>query len=166
MGSIVRLSIKPEVAGMVGLPKHAVASLRVTLDGAEGDYNNYRTRRLAGDRDQALLVVTQELLIALAADGWPVRPGDLGENVTVSGIREGDLRPGVQLQMGEVTVAITKPCDPCTELFTLPYVGEERGPAFLAATAGRRGWYAKVLTPGEITAHSSVTLRSPERWTT
>jgi MOSC domain-containing protein YiiM len=158
MGSIVRLSVKPEVAGEVGLPKHAVPSLRVTLDGAEGDYNRYRTHKLGGDRDQALLVVTQELLTVLAADGWPVHPGDLGENVTISGIREDDLRPGVRLQVGEVTVAITKPCDPCTELFTLPYVGPERGPAFLAATAGRRGWYAKVLIPGEITAHSPVTL--------
>jgi len=162
MGSIVRLSVKSQAAGEVGLPKHAVPSLRVALDGAEGDYNSYRTRKLGGDRDQALLVVTQELLTALAADGWPVHPGDLGENVTVSGIREDDLRPGVRLQMGEVTVAITKPCDPCAELYTLPYVGEERGPAFLAATTGRRGWYAKVLTPGEITAHSSVTLRCPD----
>ncbi len=160
MGSIVRLSVKPQVAGELGLPKRAVPSLRVTLDGAEGDYNRYRTRKLKGDRDQALLVVTQELLTALAAEGWPVHPGDLGENVTVSGIREDDLRPGVRLQMGEVTVAITKPCVPCTELYSLPYVANERGPAFLAATAGRRGWYARVLTPGEITARSSVTLES------
>ena len=84
MGSIVRLSIKPHVAGEVGLPKQAVLSLRVTLDGAEGDYNRYRTEKLGGDRDQALLVVTQDLLAALAAAGWPVHPGDLGENVTVS----------------------------------------------------------------------------------
>lgn len=162
MGSIVRLSIKPHIAGEMGLPKQAVLSLRVTLDGAEGDYNRYRTEKLGGDRDQALLVVTQDLLAALASAGWPVHPGDLGENVTVSGIREAELRPGVRLQMGEVTVAITKPCDPCTELYTLPYVGEKRGPAFLEATSGRRGWYAKVLTPGEITAHSTVSWSSPD----
>lgn len=160
MGNVVRLSVKSQVPGEVGLPKHAVPFLRVTVDGVEGDYNHYRTHRLGGDRNQALLVVTQELLTALGAEGWPVQPGDLGENLTVAGISEAHLRPGVRLQIGPVTVAITKPCDPCTALYSLPYVGDERGPAFLAATAGRRGWYAKVLTPGEITPHSVVTLGS------
>lgn len=160
MGAIVQLSIKAQVPGQVGFPKRAVPILRVTPDGAEGDYNHYRTRKLEGDRDQALLVVTQDLLAALNAEGWPVRPGDLGENLTVSGIREEELRPGAGLQVGEVSITITKPCDPCTELYTLPYIGTERGPAFLKATAGRRGWYAKVLTPGEITPEASVTLTS------
>jgi MOSC domain-containing protein YiiM len=156
--SIVQLSVKSRVRGEVGLPKRAVPQLRVTVDGAEGDYNHYRASQLAGDLDQALLVVTLDLLSTLAAEGWPVRPGDLGENLTLAGVAEDTLGPGVQLRVGEVTLVITKPCDPCTELYTLPYIGDERGPAFLKATAGRRGWYAKVLVPGEITTHSVVSL--------
>ncbi len=157
-GAIVRLSVKPRVPGEVGLPKRAVPALRVTSAGAEGDYNHYRASQLAGDRDQALLVVTQDLLATLAAEGWPVRPGDLGENLTLSGVPENALGPGAQLRVGEVALVITKPCDPCTELYSLPYIGEERGPAFLKVTAGRRGWYARVLVPGEITMQSPVSL--------
>ena len=158
MIGIAQLSVKSRVRGEVGLPKHAVPRLRVTLDGAEGDYNHYRASQLGGDRDQALLVVTLDLLSTLAAEGWPVRPGDLGENLTLSGVAEDAVGPGVQLQVGEATLAITKPCDPCTELYTLPYIGDERGPAFLKTTTGRRGRYAKVLVPGEITTRSAVSL--------
>jgi MOSC domain-containing protein YiiM len=158
MGIILRLSVKPQVPGEFGLPKRPVPSLRITLDGAKGDYNHYRTRKLNSDGDQALLIVTEDLLDTLRSEGWPVQPGDLGENLTISGIQESDLRPGVGLQTGDVRLSITKPCDPCTELYTLPYVGKERGPAFLEATAGRRGWYAKVLAPGELTSGCAVSL--------
>lgn len=158
MGTAVRLSIKPRVAGEVGLPKRAASSLRVTLDGAEGDYNNYRARTLSGDRDQALLVVTQDILDALRAEGYPVQPGDLGENLTLAGIREADLRPGVHLKVGEVSIVISKPCEPCTELYTLPYIGEARGPAFLKAATDRRGWYARVLAPGMIVEGCPVSV--------
>jgi MOSC domain-containing protein YiiM len=158
MAAIVQLSVKPQVPGQAGLPKRAVPILRITPDGAEGDYNHYRTRKRGGDRDQAVLVVTQDLLSALTAEGWPVQPGDLGENLTISGLREADLGPGVRLQVGEVSLAITKRCDPCTELYNLPYVGKERGPAFLEAMAGSRGWYAKVLAPGVLRPGATVTL--------
>jgi MOSC domain-containing protein YiiM len=158
MGTVARVSVKPRISGEVGLPKGAVPSLRVTLDGAEGDYNNYRARTLGGDRDQALLLVTEDLLESLRDEGWPVQPGDLGENLTLTGIREADLGPGVQLRVGEVSVVITKPCEPCTELYTLPYIGEARGPAFLKAAMDRRGWYARVLAPGSIAAGSPVSV--------
>ncbi len=157
-GSIARLSLKPKIAGEVGLPKRSVPVLQVSPAGAEGDYNNYRATQLAGDPDQALLLVTEELLARLNADGWPVAPGDLGENLTLAGIPESGLAPGVRLEAGAVRLEISKPCDPCTELYTLPYVGKERGPAFLKATAGRRGWYARVLAPGEIAVGAAVRL--------
>jgi MOSC domain-containing protein YiiM len=64
----------------------------------------------------------------------------------------------VQLRVGEVSVVITKPCEPCTELYTLPYIGEARGPAFLKAAMDRRGWYARVLAPGSIAAGSPVSV--------
>ena len=59
-GSVFRLSIKPKVAGEVGLPKHAVPTLRISPAGAEGDYNRYRATELHGDPEQALLLVTED----------------------------------------------------------------------------------------------------------
>jgi MOSC domain-containing protein YiiM len=159
-GVVRRVSVKPRVAGEPGLPKPAVPALDVSPAGAEGDYNRYRTVELDGDPDQALLLVTEDLLGQLNRDGWPVHPGDLGENLTLGGIAESRLGAGVRLTCGDVRIEITGPCDPCTELYTLPYVGPERGPAFLKATAGRRGWYARVLTSGRIVPPAIALLES------
>lgn len=156
--SISRLGVKPRVPGEVGLPKGAVPTLRLTPAGADGDYNHYRATELSGDPDQAVLVVTEELLSQLVTEGWPVGPGDLGENLTLRGVAESALSPGVGIRIGSVTIAITKPCDPCNNLYALPYVGELRGPAFLRATVGRRGWYGKVITGGEIRTGAALTV--------
>lgn len=155
---LVRLSIKPETPGEFGLPKQAVPLLNVSSAGAEGDFNRYRTETLAGDRDQALLVVTQDLLDTLEGEGWPLGPGDLGENLTLGGIPESALGPGVRIRLGDVAIEVTKPCDPCTELYSLPRIGEERGPALVRALVGRRGWYARVLTGGLLTLQTPVDI--------
>lgn len=157
-GSIARVSIKGRVPGEVGLPKAAVPVLLVSAAGAEGDYNRYRMESLAGDPEQALLLVTEDLLATHQAAGWPVAAGDLGENVTLRGIPESVLGPGVRLESGAVRLEVTKPCVPCRELYTLPYLGSERGPAFLKAATGRRGWYARVLDGGELRPGDPVRL--------
>lgn len=156
--SVSRLSIKPRVPGEVGLPKHAVPVLRISPAGAEGDYNHFRATEQNGDPDQAMLLVTEDLLAQLNAAGWPVQPGDLGENLTLRGVPEADLKPGVRLDIGGTGIEVTKACDPCDNLYHLPYVGKERGPAFLKATVGKRGWYARVLAPGEIRTGASVRI--------
>lgn len=160
VASVVRLAIKPKVEGEVGLPKPEVGTLRLTAAGAEGDYNHYRTTELHGDPDQAVLVVTEDLLAQLGRDGWPVQPGDLGENLTLRGVPESALSAGVTLEIGAVSVVLTRPCDPCTNLYALPYIGRRRGPDFLKATVGRRGWYGKVVVPGEIHSGASLTLHA------
>ena len=157
-GSIARLSIKSRVPGEVGLPKHAVPVLRISSAGAEGDYNHYRATKVNGDPEQALLLVTEDLLAQLNAAGWPVQPGDLGENLTLCGVPEADLKPGVRLEIAGTGIEVTKACDPCDNLYHLPYVGKQRGPVFLKATVGKRGWFARVLTPGEIRTGAGVRI--------
>lgn len=155
-GSVTRLGVKPQVPGEFGLPKHPVERCQVTVAGLEGDYNGYRARTLQGDPAQAILLLTDEVLRQLNAEGWPVAPGDLGENLTLAGIGESSLGPGARLQAGAVTLEVTLACTPCTELYSLPYVGPERGPAFVRTLRGRRGWYARVLTPGLLRVDDAV----------
>lgn len=150
------MSVKPQVRGEYGLPKFSVDELRVTIDGAEGDYNNYRMAKLAGDPDQAILVVTDDVLRQLNAEGWPVMPGDLGENLTLGSVTESLLQPGTRIQLGEVALELTLRCEPCTELYSLSYVGPKRGPEFVKTMVDRRGWYARVLTPGVIRSDTPV----------
>jgi MOSC domain-containing protein YiiM len=157
-GIVLRTSIKPRTPGQRGLPKPSVPSLEVTPRGAVGDFNNYRAGQMPDDLDQALLLLTEEVLHDLQSEGWPVQPGDLGENLTLAGVPERMLAPGVTLRIGDVLVEVTLACDPCTTLYGLPYVGRERGPEFLRRLNGRRGWYARVLQPGLVTPGSPVVL--------
>jgi len=159
-GIVLRTSIKPRTDGQRGLPKPAVPSLEITYRGAAGDFNNYRTEQMPDDLDQALLLLTEEVLRDLQSDGWPVQPGDLGENLTLAGIPERMLAPGVRLRIGEALVEVSLACDPCATLYELPYIGRGRGPEFLRRLNGRRGWYARVLEPGIVTPGTPVQLVS------
>ena len=127
-GRIVQLSLKSKEGRSRGLPKHPVPELVVTPDGVQGDFNRWRTEKAGGDPDQAVLLLTEETLTDLRAEGWPVQAGDIGENLTVAGLPADGLRPGVRVRLGEVVLEVSKACDPCTILHTLPYIGLERGP--------------------------------------
>ena len=87
-----------------------------------------------------------------------VERGDLGENITLGGVPESSLAPGVRLRLGRVELQISKPCVPCSETYSLPYIGPERGPAFVRALVGRRGWYARVLREGRLDLTTPVVL--------
>jgi MOSC domain-containing protein YiiM len=158
MPRLLRLSIKPQVPGEFGLPKHAVDRLDISVAGAAGDYNTYRMRTLKGDPDQAIMLLTEDAIRQLRSEGWPIGAGDLGENITLGEVAESELGPGVQLAVGAVHLEITKPCEPCTELGSLPYVGKARTPEFIRTARGRRGWYARVLHPGSVTLDTPVVV--------
>lgn len=158
MGTVVRLGVKPRHRGERGLPKPEVSVARVSRDGLEDDYNVYRQAERGGDPDMAVLLLPVETLEELNREGWPVRPGDLGENVTTSGLAYEELRPPCRLRIGGVVVESSRPCEPCDNLSALPYVGRERGPAFLRAMLGRRGWFARVVESGTIRKGDRIEL--------
>jgi MOSC domain-containing protein YiiM len=58
----------------------------------------------------------------------------------------------------EAQIEISKPCDPCIVLYQLPYVGTGKGPDFLKAMQGRRGWFARVVKPGQVQLGDVITL--------
>jgi MOSC domain-containing protein YiiM len=157
-GRIVQLHRKPREGRGRGIPKRPVPELRITADGVEGDYNRWRTEEAAGDPDQAVLLLDDEILAALRGEGWPVERGHLGENVTLADLPASVLAPGVRVEAGEVVLEISKACDPCIVLYGLPYVGVERGPSFIRTLPGRRGWFARVIGPGTLAVGMPVTV--------
>lgn len=153
-----RLAAKGRREGEHGLPKPEIPVAELSFDGVRGDYNVYRQEEKRGDPAMALLVLPLETIEELNRDGWPVRPGDLGENITTRGVPYDRLEPPARFSLGSARVETTKACTPCTNLYLLPYVGRERGPKFLRATLGRRGWYARVLTPGTVRTGDPLAL--------
>lgn len=155
-GQVVQLNVKPETQGERGLPKRPAEAVTVTPHGVHGDYNRYRQEDLAGDPTSAVLVIPLETIDQLNAEGWPIKPGDLGENITTRGIPYDAMAPGTRLRVGGCEIEIARACDPCTNLYELPYVGREKGPRFVKTLVGRRGWYARVLRDGSVRRGDAV----------
>ena len=162
LGEIQQINVKPQTEGEHGLPKMRVDSAFVRRAGVEGDFNVYRHDDRLDDPDQALLIMPIETIRELNSEGWPIRPGDLGENFTTGGISYEAFGVGKIFAAGRARFQITKPCDPCDNLFLLPYVGASMGPGFLKVMLGRRGWYARVLEEGLVKTGDRLMEESTE----
>ena len=149
--TIHQINRKPQTSDERGIPKVPVYEVAVMANGIEGDFNRYRHEKKKDSPNMALLIMPLETIQELNEEGWPIEPGDIGENITTVGIEYKDLRMRKRFRLGKVEIEITTEVTPCTNLFVLPYVGREKGPAFIKTMLNRRGWYARVLKEGNIT---------------
>jgi len=109
-GRIVQISIS---AG--GVPKRAVPSARVTVLGLQGDVQ--RDREHHGGPERALCLFSQERIRTLQAEGHPISPGSIGENLTVEGVDWAAVTPGTFLLLGATVVAqVTRYTAPCMNI--------------------------------------------------
>jgi MOSC domain-containing protein YiiM len=98
-----------------GVPKRAVTEAELTPTGLVGDRQAHPL--IHGGPDRALCLYALEVIEALQAEGHPIYPGSVGENVTVAGLDWAQLAPGARLALGaEVVIEITKPANPCDSL--------------------------------------------------
>ena len=149
-GKILQISVKPSTPGEHGLPKMSVSSAEIHYGGVDGDYNNFRQEKKSGEPDMAVMLITQGILDDLNSEGWPVESGDLGENLTISDLSYISIEPEQKFRMGTALIQISFKCEPCTYLYSLPYIGDERGQEFMKTIKDRRGWYARVLEEGSV----------------
>ena len=156
--SILQINRKPRKKGEAGLPKISIEKAKVTSQGIEGDFNRYRTLRKNSDPDMALLILSDDIINQLNREGWPVLPGDLGENLTLTNIDYSSILPGQNYKIGNIQIMISFICDPCSYLEVLPYVGEIKLIDFIKTLKNRRGWYARVVRGGQIFAGDLVKI--------
>ncbi len=157
-GKVSALHRKAQVPGEHGLPKPAVDEVKIDPSGIVGDFNRFRHEERRDDPNMAVLLIPQETLDELNREGWPVRSGDLGENITTVGLAYAAFQPGTRVRVGSALLEVSKACEPCDNLYLLPYVGRERGPEFLRTMLGRRGWFARVLREGRVHAADPIEL--------
>jgi MOSC domain-containing protein YiiM len=153
-GRIVQISISPG-----GVPKLPIAGARLGPLGLDGD--RHRDHRHHGGPDRALCLYSVEQIEALQAEGHPIFPGAIGENLTVAGIDLGALGPGARLQIGDnVVIEITGYASPCTNIE--PYFAD--GKSIRVSQKVRPGWsrlYARVLQSGELTTGQAICVQAP-----
>jgi MOSC domain-containing protein YiiM len=131
-----------------GVPKRPAASAWVGVGGVEGD--GQRNRQLHGGPDRAVSLYSLELIQALRAEGHPVEPGSLAENLTLAGLDWSLMVPGVQVEVGPVLLELTSYIHPCKNISASFINGE-----FVRVSQKvRPGWsrlYARVLEEGLVT---------------
>ena len=137
-----------------GVPKRAVAEALVTPTGLVGDRQAHPL--IHGGPERALCLFALEHIEALRAEGHPIYPGSVGENVTVAGLDWTRLTPGTRLALGaEVVVEITKPANPCNSI-----AGSFAGGAFQRISQklhpGESRLYARVIRAGRLAAGQTV----------
>jgi MOSC domain-containing protein YiiM len=157
-GKVFQINLKGKTPGARGLPKTSVESTQVSKRGLEGDFNVYRHEKLADDPDSAVLIMPLETINQLNREGWPIKPGDIGENFTTTGLAYNGFSIGKEVAIGNVKLQISRACDPCTNLYSLPYVGPQKGPLFLKVMMGRRGWYARVTKEGRVSKGDNISV--------
>jgi MOSC domain-containing protein YiiM len=94
-----------------GVPKLPVSEAEVGELGIAGD--DHDDKKNHGGPRQALCLYSVDALKRLQAEGHPVGPGGMGENITFEGVDVSDLHPGDQLRIGAIEVEITGYAGPC-----------------------------------------------------
>jgi MOSC domain-containing protein YiiM len=108
-------------------------------------------RRVHGGPDQAVYCYPHEHVTAwreeLGRDD--LVPGRLGENLTIEGYLEDDVRQGDVFRAGRALLEATKPRMPCFKLAA--HIGSGAfGKRFVELR--RTGWYCRVLEEGPVAA--------------
>lgn len=142
-----------------GVPKRPVPSAEVTILGLAGDA--HRDLEHHGGPDRALCIFSLERIRALQAEGHPITPGSIGENLTVEGIDWSVVTPGSRLRLGSgVIVEITRYTAPCSNITgafrngDYSRVSQKRHP-------GDSRVYARVLREGPIRCGDPIELLAP-----
>lgn len=167
----VVLAVSRSATHTLAKANEAAVRLLVGL-GVEGDAHAGATvkhrSRVARDPTQPNLrqvhLLHAELFEELAAQGFALGPGRMGENVTTRGLDLLVLPTGARLHLGAAAVVeVTGLRNPCAQL-------EEIQPGLMAATLGRdaagglirkAGVMAMVLVGGEVRPGDAIRVERP-----
>lgn len=91
-------------------------------------------------------------------------PGSFGENLTTTGLDEGEVSIGDVYRIGTALFQVTQPRQPCFKL-GIRFKDNRLGRTMIRN--GRTGWYARVISPGEVQADDAIHLleRPNPQWT-
>ena len=136
-----------------GVPKLHVQSIRITVNGLETDRHADIVHH--GGPDRAVCLFSMERILALQAEGQPIYPGSVGENLTLTGIEWESMVPGVSLDIADVRLMITEfttPCRTIRDSFTDHHISR-------ISQKVNPGWsrvYARVLHEGVVSVGDRV----------
>ncbi|MDO5499723.1 MAG: MOSC domain-containing protein [Propionibacteriaceae bacterium] len=157
VGTPVPLAPEGQLSAIV---KHPVEGpVAVDAEGLAGD--DQGDRRVHGGPEKAVHLYPPENY-ALLAGARPelagtLVPGVLGENLSAPHLTEAEVCVGDVYRIGTVRLQVSQPRRPCWKIDNrLDSPGLNR----VVVKLGCPGWYARVLTPGELAAGDAIELEA------
>ena len=103
-----------------------------------------------GGPERAVCLYSLEKILALQAEGNPIFPGSVGENITLAGVEWESVVPGKRLRLGEqVLLEVTKYTTPCNNI-TGSFADGDSDRILEKTHTGWSRVYARVLQTGEV----------------
>ena len=157
-GTILQVSISRG-----GVPKRAIAEGEIGTHGLAGD--SYDHPEIHGGTGQAILLISSEAIAELTAQGYPLYPGALGENITTVGIDRKQWRAGQRWRIGLAIVELTKVRGPCSQLSVYGpgiqnavYDAQVKAGDPSSPRWAMGGFYARVVQPGPVRFGDPISL--------
>jgi MOSC domain-containing protein YiiM/GNAT superfamily N-acetyltransferase len=153
-GRVVQVNVSPG-----GVPKLPVERAWVGPLGLEGDRQKHDTVHGGPHRAVALLAI--EAIERVQADGHPIEPGSVGENLTTTGIELATLAPGTRLAIGDrLVLEISWPANPC-DLIRGSFRGGKSGRISILTHPSDSRMYARTLVEGEVQPGDQIRVMPP-----
>ncbi len=120
----------------------------------QADTRVFNGQQVHGGEDKAVYIYAAEHYPYWEAElGLSFPFGQFGENLTVTGMLETEIRIGDVVRVGEALLEVTEPRGPCYKLDIRMGIPEFKR-RFKAS--GRTGFYTRVLEPGSVAAGDAV----------
>lgn len=142
-----------------GVPKRPLQQAAINELGLTADKQN--NTKVHGGPERAVCLYSLEQILALQAEGHPIYPGSVGENITISGLDWAAVVPGARLRLGDVLLEITSYAAPCNQIVESfanrdsQRISQKKHPGWARA-------YARVQQPGTVKISDVVTLELPD----
>jgi MOSC domain-containing protein YiiM/GNAT superfamily N-acetyltransferase len=158
-GRVLQVNVSPG-----GVPKQPVDRAWVGPLGLEGDRHRHDTVHGGPHRAVALLGI--EAIERIQADGHPIEPGSVGENLTTVGIELAGLPVGTRLAIGEsLVVELSGPANPCDVIKGSFRDGKSGRISILTHPSDSR-MYARTLVEGEVRPGDEIRVLPPAPYST
>ena len=109
----------------------------------------------------AVALLGIEAIERVQADGHPIEPGSVGENLTTTGIELASLAPGTRLAIGDrLVLEISAPANPCDVIAGSFRNGKSGRISILTHPSDSR-MYARTLVEGEVRPGDSIRVLPP-----
>ncbi len=123
----------------------SASNIRVLAETLEGD--GVADRSVHGGADKAVYAYPSDNWTWWESEhGFACKPGAFGENLTLAGADESDVRIGDRFAWGEAVLEVSQPRQPC---FKFQIHAGRADVAALMTLHAKCGWYHRVIQPGD-----------------